>query len=205
MIELFKQAYSFVTSKLTLILIGVIVVLIALMAVDKATIKSVKADRDRETLNVQNLTKDRDNSVVKLNLTKEQFEKSNTDWKHHTDSLIKANDIKLRQIKSTVIYKTEYKDTGSVKIVYKTISAKPDGSYVIPVSYDSNCWGFSGQILSKDYASKLNILERRSSNTAQILRTEKRFLGFLWITKREERVFNECGTIQITDITIVKK
>jgi coenzyme F420-reducing hydrogenase alpha subunit len=161
-----------------------------------------KEQADRQTANVENLTKAHEQE---LTLTHAEFEKADVWWKYKIDSLTKANKIKPKQVKSATIIRTEYKDTGSVKIVYKTPIGEPKKGYVIPVSYADSCWGMKGTILSTDPNSKLNIAERTAVNSAQLLVTQKRFLGFLWRKKKQTfKAYTDCGEIDFTKIEFTK-
>jgi len=120
--------------------------------------------------------------------------------------LLHANKIALNKVKTVTVINTEYRDTGSVKIVYRDPILKPDKSYSIPVSYSEMCWGMSGQILTTDPKSKLQIDVRTASNSAQLLVTRKRFLGFLWWKRGETyKLYSDCGESDFTKINFIKK
>lgn len=159
----------------------------------------------RQTANVENLVKVRNQN---LTLTREEFKRSETKWKFKVDSLLKAEKIALNKVKEITLINTVYRDTGSVKIIYKEPVLKPDKSYSIPISTpDENlCWGMKGQILTTDPNAKLQIDLRRANNSSQLLILRSRFLGFLWWKKTGKYKLNsDCGESDFTKITFVKK
>ena len=163
---------------------------------------SERQKRIRQDENVKQLLQDKDQT---LNLTTSEFEKTETAWRHKLDSVINDRDIKLRSIKQAIITRVVYRDTGTVKIVYKDPIKQADQSYKVPINYYSGCWGIKGDILTVDKAAKLNITERTANNSAQLIVTRKLFLGFLWPTKQEQfKAFADCGEISFTKINFVK-
>ena len=123
------------------------------------------------------------------------------------DSVLKANKIKENEVKYATIIKTVYRDTGSVKIQYKEPVKVKGELFSIPVSYDSGCWGFKGEIRSMDKFTKLNITEKTANNNVQALITRKRVLGFLWWNTKKEKlqVFSDCGESNVTQINYNRK
>ena len=163
----------------------------------------LRKDRDRQTENLANITKENDRQLV---LKLSDYKALNAKWKTTLDSTLKANDIALKRVKGATVIITQYRDTGSTKIVYKDVVKLPDGSYKIPVGFDSQCWGFKGEIFSKDQASTLKINEKTANNSIQLVVTKDRyFLGFLWRTRKADfKTFSDCGKIDITKIDFVK-
>ena len=170
--------------------------------------KQETKERKRQQSNVEQLTSSLDQANINLKLTHNEFEKAKTEWKVELDSVMSAHKIALKSVKSATIIRTEYKDTGSVKIVYKEPVLMPNSKeYNIPVSYSDLCWGMKGAIISKDPDSKLTINERTQSNSSQLFVVRKRLLGFLWYQNRktEYRAFTDCGEIEFVQIDFVKK
>lgn len=187
----------------TKILLIAIVVLLITSGVLSYLYKKSRDESKRQTANVENLIKAKNQE---LSLTRQEFSKSETQWKVKIDSLIKREKITLNRVKTITITNTVYRDTGRVKIVYKEPIQKPDKSYSIPISYTQSCWGICGQILTVDKNAKLQIDIRTASNSAQLLVTRKRFLGFLWWKRDEQfRAYSDCGDITFTKINFVKK
>lgn len=161
-----------------------------------------KVEAKRQTENVQNLTKQYNQE---LTLTRAEFKKAETEWKTKVDSLLEANKIVLKKVKEITLIEVQYKDTGSVKIIYKDIAVNPDKTFIIPISYSDKCWGMEGRILTLDKNSKLEIDTRTANNSAQLLVTRKRFLGFLWWKKETDfKAYTDCGEITFTKIDFVK-
>lgn len=189
-------------NKLKFYLIGLIVFLLIALGIGANLYFDMKADRDRQKSNMENITAEH---ARVLEMKKGEYNKLNTDWKTKLDSTLKANDINLKNVKQATVIKIQYRDTGSVKIQYKEAAKQTDGSYKIPVSYNSHCWGMEGQILTRDSLATFDIFERKSYNSAQLVVTRKRFLGFLWHTKKETfRAFSDCGEIDLTRIDFIK-
>ena len=165
--------------------------------------RGAKHEAKRQSENVANLTKEK-NQILKI--TRSEFERSETKWKQKIDSVIKAEGIKLSQIKAATVLETVYRDTGGVKVVYKDPILLPDKEYSIPVTYYTKCWGMVGTITTIDKNAKLDIVERTASNSVQLLITRKRALGFLWWKKGEQyKGYSDCGEVEFTSVTFVKK
>lgn len=187
---------------LTKIEVVVFVVLIAAVSFLFRMNGKIKAENERHRENVENLTKQHEQE---LTLTRAEFDKSETWWKYKIDSLTKANKIRPKEVKSATIIQTQYIDTGSVRIVYKTPVIAPENAYLIPVSYSDSCWGMEGVIKTKDPESKFDLTERTSKNSAQLLVTRKRVLGFLWWSKKQSfKAYTDCGTIDFVKIEFTK-
>ena len=187
----------------TKILLIVIVVLLIVSGVFGYLYKKNRSEAKRQTANVENLIKAKNQE---LQLTRDEFSRSEAQWKVKIDSLLKSEKIALKKVKVVTIINTQYRDTGSVKIVYKDPIQKPDKSYSIPVSYSDKCWGMAGQILTIDPNAKLLIDKRTTSNSSQLLVTRSRFLGFLWWKKGESfKAYTDCGEVNFTKIIFTKK
>lgn len=158
---------------------------------------------DRGKANLANITAEKIRDLV---LNKKEYNKLNTTWKWKLDSVLNANEIELKRVKGTVIVRTIYRDTGSVKIVYRDVIRMPDNSFKIPVSFDNQCWSMKGEIRSFDANSTLDIHERGSRNSVQKIEIKpRRLLGFLWITKGGEvKAYSDCGEVDVTKIEFVK-
>ena len=190
-------------NNIKLYLIGAIVLLLTGLSLVLHRNSILKKDRDRQTENIANITKENERQLV---LKLEDYKALNAKWKTTLDSTLKANDIALKHVKGATIIITQYKDTGSTKIIYKDVIKLPDGSFKIPVGFDSQCWGFKGEILSKDQSSSLKINEKTANNSIQLVVTkDKYFLGFLWKTRNAEyKAFSDCGKVDFTKIDFVK-
>jgi hypothetical protein len=183
------------------LIIAVVILTLSLIGTGKYCLEVI-ADRNRIEGNFEQIGKQ--NSV--LNLKVGELGKLNTEASHKLDSVMKANKIKPKQLVSATITKIQYKDTGSVKIVYKTPVMALDSTYTIGVSYSDSCWSMKGSLLSKDPKTTFVLVERTASNNVQLLVTQKRFLGFLWVQpkKQKHRIFSDCGEVEFTQINMVK-
>lgn len=190
-------------NKLTLILIGIVLILLSVGGFVTKLYFDMKADRDRIESNLNQVTND--NAI--LNVKNGELSNIATEATEKYDSVLKANKIKENEVKYATIIKTVYRDTGSVKIVYKEPVKVKGELFSIPVSYDSGCWGFKGEIRSMDKYTKLNITERTADNNVQALITRKRVLGFLWWNTKKEKlqVFRDCGEANVTQINYNRK
>ena len=182
--------------------IALIIILALGFSLAVSTCKKNGSEADRQKANVANITKD--NSV--LNLTVDEYKTIKTKDTEKIDSLFKVLKLKPKFIKGATVINTVYLDTAKAKIIYKDVVKLPDGSWKIPFNFDSQCWGIKAEILSKDQGSTLNILERKASNSAQLIVTkDKYFLGFLWRTRKASfNAYSDCGKINFTDIEFVK-
>lgn len=185
------------------IVIALIIALIITASSLYILYRNASIEAKRQTENVANLIKEKDQI---LKITREEFEKSEAKWKCKIDSVIKAEGIKLNQVKSATVIQTVYRDTGRVNIIYQTPVAISDSLYFVQISYHDKCWGVAGTIKSSDKNAQLHITERSASNSAQLIVTRKRFLGFLWWQKGEQfRAYSDCGEVEFTNVTFVKK
>lgn len=188
------------TTKILLIIIAALSISVLVLGYLN---KKNRDEKKRQTANVENLIKAKNQE---LQLTRDEFSKSEAQWKLKVDSLLKAEKIALKKVKVVTIVNTQYRDTGSVKIIYKDPVQKPDKSYSIPVSYSDKCWGMAGQILTIDPNAKLQVDKRTTSNSSQLLVTRSRFLGFLWWKKGESfKAYTDCGEVNFTKIIFTKK
>lgn len=183
-------------------LIGLAVLLAIALTFSVKSCKDNKKEALRQEINMLTVTLNNRQLTLKVG----EYKHLEGEFKDKLDSVAKANDIKIKQIQQATIIKTVYKDTGSVKIAYRDVISKPDGSFTIPVSYDSQCWGMTGTILTKDALSLFAITEKRANNDIQLVITrDKYFLGFLWRTKKGSyRAFSDCGKVDFTDIKFIK-
>lgn len=183
--------------------LALIVVLALLLFLFYRNNKALKIDNLRISTNFSQITQE--NSRI-LNLKRSELDQINAKWKTAFDSIREVHRIALKSVKSATIIQTQYKDTGSTKIVYKTVKKLPDSSYKIPVESESDCWGMKGYIQSKDPNSKFTVTEKTSNNKVQALITRKRLWGFLWYRNKYEklRVFSDCGESDVTQINFDK-
>ena len=119
--------------------------------------------------------------------------------KNKLDSVTKAN--KIKAINTATVIAVNYHDTIKVEVT-RDIPIKMNDSYIIPVSYNSQCWSLQGEIMSLDPGSTLSITERKGSNSIQlIVEKERRFLW--WVRKKAQyRAFSDCGSLRIDNVII---
>lgn len=189
----------------TKIFIGVIVVLLIIGGVTFKAWQKEKAEAKRQASNVENLTRNLDQVNMELDLKRGEYEKMDTWWKRYLDSVNQKHEIALKEVKSATIIDIQYKDTGSVKIVYLPPKKVDAYTYMVPVSYRDSCWGMDGYILSQDSTSTFELTERTARNKAALEVTRKRFLGFLWWTRKTRfQAFTDCGEIEFVKIDFKK-
>lgn len=190
-------------NNIKLYLIGAIVLLLTGLSLVLHRNSILKKDRDRQTENIANITKENERQLV---LKLDDYNALNAKWKTTLDSTLKANDIALKRVKGATVIDIQYRDTAIAKIVYKDAVKLPDGSYKIAAGFNSQCWGFKGEILTNDPKSTVEITEKTANNSIQLVVTKnKYFLGFLWRTHKEGfNAFSDCGKIDITKIDFVK-
>ncbi len=184
-------------------LIGLAILLAIALTLSVNSCKENKSEAKRQSANMEQITWDH---ARELTLTKYEYSKLKGEFKAKIDSVIKENNIKLKQVKQATVVKIAYRDTAIAKIVYRNAVPKPDGSFIIPVSFDSQCWSMTGTILTKDPLSLFAITEKRANNSIQLIVTNpKYFLGFLWRTKKGAyNAFSDCGKVDFTDIKFIK-
>lgn len=153
----------------------------------------------RQTTNFAQLQEDH---IKHITITKKEFEILNTTFKRKLDQVIHANDLKLRQIRTSTIINTVFRDTGSIKIVYRDAIKINDSSYKIPLSIDKSCWQLKGNILSGDQKSTFEVEEMTSTNSIQLIVSEKR--RWLFWKKQTFYAFSDCGNVDIVKIDFVK-
>lgn len=162
---------------------------------------SLKQDNKRQSENFEQL-----NSKNKvLNITIGEYNKLHGKDKNTIDSLLKVIDEKSKHLKTVTIFRTEYRDTGSTKIIYKTAQKQPNSaSFVIPIEVNESCWGMKGKITSLDPNTKLDITEKTANNSAQLVVIKKKKFLFWTIRKEQYKGFSDCGEMNFTQINFVK-
>ncbi|WP_159522891.1 hypothetical protein [Sunxiuqinia indica] len=201
---------------LTKTLIGVIIALSLAFSAQSYLYKKSRETAKRETANVKSLLKDKD---LELKLTRKEYKESNLEAKQKIDSIRKEYNIKLKEVKSATVVKTVYIDTttqtAEMGLPEEIIQPKDTISpiiiqnikplYRIPTNIKGSCWSMKGEIISHDPESRLNVIERRSDNSIQLLVTRERFLGFLWWKgKQEFKAYSDCGEKKVTKIEFTK-
>jgi len=168
---------------------------------------SIKQDRNRLSDNLEQVTQS--NSV--LNISLDELKDVNTKMVAKYDSVIKANKIKPKTVKSATIIETDYKDTTEEEIAplppQKNTEPTPkykEETFIIPIETDNGCWGMKGVILSKDGESRFKVTERTANNSAQLVVTKRKKFLFWTIKKEKYQAFSDCGEVNFTQINIVK-
>jgi len=187
---------------MTKYLIGAIVLLSILLSLSVNSCKDHKKEALRQEINMLTVTLTNKQLTLKVG----EYEHLRGEWKDKLDSVMLANKIKPKVVTQATAIKIQYRDTAIAKIVYRGIISKPDGSNIIQVGYDSQCWSMKGTILTRDPLSLFAITEKRASNDIQLLVTrDKYFLGFLWRTKKGAyNTFSDCGEINVVGIKFIK-
>lgn len=172
----------------------------------------LKQDRNRLSDNFEQVTQS--NSV--LNTSIDELKYINTKMVAKYDSVIKANKIKPKAVKSATIIETSYKDTTEQEIAtwpYKKNiepnkkqpdEKQPDESFIIPIETDNGCWGLKGEILTTDGNSKFKVTERTANNSAQLVVTKRKKFLFWTVKPEKYQAFSDCGEVNFTQINIVK-
>jgi len=194
---------------MTKYLIGLAVILAIALTFSVKTCKDNKADADRQSANMEQITWDHNRE---LTLTKYEYSKLQGEFKTTLDSVNKANDIKLKQVKQATLVKTKYVDTTKVTahtgipVPLPLLSIPSKLMWSLPVFEKDSCWGVAGEIITTDINAKLNILKRSTNNRIQLIVTvPKYFLGFLWRTRKGAyNAFSDCGEVDVTNIQFKK-
>jgi len=167
----------------------------------------------------------KDNKLLEDQVKKVQFEKShqlqisdsayaaiNATWKLRNDSAMKANHIQQKDILELTDMVQSYRDSldhlalmsKSVLQPEQIVNGKKDTIPHYKTKFDlkGKCSGIEGIVNSTCKDPTVEITNQTFNNVARIVKVrQKRFLGILWITQHEEqKVFNDCGEVTITDI-----
>lgn len=198
---LIKTAFAWIKGNVIKVLLGLLLVAFILISYLWNRNDYLKHDRNRIKTNFEQVTQE--NSV--LNTTVDELEYVKTKMVAKYDSVILANKIKPKQVKSATIIQTQYKDTIIEKIVYLPSEKQPDDSYIIPITSSNGCWGLKGEILTNDPETKFNITEKTFNNSHQLIVTPKKKFLFWTIKPEKYQLFNDCGEGTFTQINIVKR
>lgn len=199
--SLFEKALSVVKSKLVLWLIIACLCLCSTVAYLYNSNVSLKQDNKRHSDNFEQLNSE--NKV--LNLTVGEYKLLMGRDKEKIDSLLKVIDERPKYLKSATVINIEYKDTNSIQPIYLAAEKQPNSeSFIIPIEVNSDCWGFKGSITSKDPKTKLEINERTSINSVQLVVIKKKKFLFWTVKKEQFKGFSDCGELNITQINFVK-
>ena len=167
----------------------------------------------------------KDNKELSEQVKKVQFEKQhqlqvsdsayaaiNTIWKLRNDSAMRANGIQQKDILELTDLVEQYRDSithmaimgQSVLQPEQIINGKKDTipEYKTPFTNVGKCITVSGVVQSTYPNPKVEITDQRFDYTVrEVVVRQKRALGFLWITQREQRkILSDCGTVTVTDI-----
>jgi len=186
-----------------------VVLLIGLIVVGSLLV-NMTADRDRQELNMANITQDNKDLTLKA----DEFKRLSGEDKEKLDSVLKANKKNPKLVTQATLIKTKYSDSDKVPAVIESPVVLPQNDSIpankpllsISAGFDSKCWSMKGEIITTDPNAKFNILNRSANIDAQLIKTRaKYFLGFLWRTQKEAyEAFSDCGVINFTDIKIIK-
>ena len=200
---------AFITKNIKLLLIGGFVVLILIIAGQCKKNIALRKENARQATNLEQVTK-KDGS--ELTLTVDEFKHINTPVTQKVDSIRKVAKVPLRAIRNAEVTSITYRDTVAVEakrdrpVEIKPLVAMSVKYYAIPVSINEQCWGMKGLILTTDSSARLKITSRTAINSIQRLEIGKRFLGFLWFTKKSTfKAYTDCGEVKIDKINFVKK
>jgi predicted RND superfamily exporter protein len=202
-------AITFIKKYWKLVLVVVLILFVISWVHRGQKINQLQEENSRKDKNLEEITK---KNGSELTITHDEFKTIDTPMAHKIDSVSKVAKISLKSIKNSEVISSSYKDTtrreAKSEAAQEIKPPKPMSVryYKIPVKEDAECWGFKGYILSSDSNAKLVITQRTANNSIQRLEVSKRFLGFLWYTKKSEfKAFTDCGEIKIDKINFVKK
>lgn len=182
-----------------------LVVILTLATVLGVYINQNKKLRDDNTRQKENFEQINNESIQVFILKNEEYRKMNTRWRQQMDSVMADHRIKLRNVQNATVINTVYRDTGTTKVIYKDVIQLPDRSYRIPIESNTDCWGLKGYINSLDQNSQLEITERTANDLIHIFVLRKRFLGFLWHTKKTEyKAYGQCGDLKVTSVSFTR-
>ena len=202
-------AWLFILKNWRLILISLGVLLVIGFVERGIRIDELVQNQHRLESNLEQITKKGD---TELNVTHSEFSHLNTPTTQKVDSVAKVAKSSIRSLQKAEVISTTYKDTTTVKAKHDSAQVvSPPGNltpkfYKIPVHVDESCWGMKGYILTSDPKAELTITSRTAINSIQRLEVSKRFLGFLWYTKKSVfKAYTDCGEIKIDKINFVKQ
>ena len=122
----------------------------------------LKQELKQSKSNLIEIQNENSNLLFKNGELKEFLEIQNSREKRLIDSLARAYNIKLKQIKQAQVAHIHYIDTtfhiiDSTVITYKEVEVLSDTSYVIPFEVNKDCYNIDGEIYSRDSTSTLGL------------------------------------------------
>lgn len=205
-------------NKLTLILAGVCIVLLSGVGFVWKLYADMKADRNRIDRNFEQLTKSSEQTNIDLELTRQEFEKMNTDWSNRMKSVIEESGKKLSQVKEYYELQISYRDSvdklakmgepveikePDKKPVPGIAQSKP--KFKVPFSKTDSCQFVKGIVTSTDPRPQVQITDSGFNVAGDLFATRGRFLGFLWWKKPTEYIaVTNCGEIKYKHLKFIK-
>ncbi len=137
-----------------------------------------------------------------IQVTHQTYESMVSGLKHRLDSVTQANHIKTNDVISATVISSKFEDETDITAVVGKVIQEPGKPIKVPVSYDSECWGMQGDIVTNDPCATFIITDRKANNAFDLIVTKpRRFLGFLWKTKHQSfKLLSDCGEATISGI-----
>lgn len=122
----------------------------------------LKQELEQSKTNLIEIQNENSNLVFKNGELKDFLKVQNSKEKRIIDSIARAYNIKLKQIKQAQVAHISYVDTtfhviDSTFITYKEVEILKDSSYVIPFAVNKDCYNINGEIFSRDSCSTIGL------------------------------------------------
>ena len=166
---------------------------------------TIQVNSDKAVSEAKNAVYDKQKEIE---VTSDELKNSKEAYAVTLDSVLKANQIKIKNLESALMVSSRWVDT--IKSIAKTgkpfmvgeteKNGRETPLYDIPVSDNVKCWGMEGLIHTTDLNAQLIITKKTTDNATQlIVEKEKRFL--FWVTRPAKyQILNDCGEPLILNV-----
>lgn len=161
----------------------------------------LKAEIEQKANIIKQLEADNYSLTFKKGELEEYIKEGNTRLKQKIDSVTKAYDIKLKDVKKVTVVKVETR-VDTIKVPVETSLSLADSLYHSEFSVDSACFKISGRIIGMDPMPALVFTKLGYENESYyvVYKEPKKWWQFFKKRKTMIKVFSKCGNVNIQEL-----
>jgi predicted nuclease with TOPRIM domain len=180
--------------------------LAGLVYVLKNELSETKEQLEKTTTNFKQLESDNYSLELSKKELTDYIGDLNTQFKQEIDSVTKANDIKLKDIKQLVNNKTVVNIIDTVFMAAEEVKVENDSLYKLKFTVDSACYKAVIYALTKDQSTTVNLHELETENNSYFIVHYEKKPWWKLFKKRKLLIttVSDCGTSETKVINITK-
>jgi predicted nuclease with TOPRIM domain len=180
--------------------------LTGLVYVLKNELSETKEQLEKTTTNFKQLESDNYTLELSKKELTDYIGDLNTQFKQEIDSVTKAHDIKLKDIKQLVNNKTVVSIIDTVFMPAEEVKVENDSLYKLKFTVDSACYKAVIYALTKDQSTTVNLHELETENNSYYIVHYEKKPWWRLFKKRKLLIttVNDCGTSETKVINITK-